>query len=132
MRPMRFHSQAPGFAARISEIPMARGVRQGAAASPAVWAIALNRLRWGWRHLGYDSRLGNSPASLASDSGLFPLSIFADDFVLLGASRDQLSAMLSSLQAALRKGGLEVQPGNRQFVYNCRVADGRAKAGQGC
>ncbi len=81
-----------------------RGTPQGGVISPLLANLYINRLLRHWRKTGASQRLGQIVS-------------YADDFVILCASRGQAEASLSQVSRWLTKLGLKIHPAKTRLCY---------------
>jgi RNA-directed DNA polymerase len=81
-----------------------RGTPQGGVISPLLANIYINRLLRHWRKTGASQRLGQIVS-------------YADDFVILCASRAQAEASLAQVSRWLAKLGLKIHPAKTRLCY---------------
>jgi RNA-directed DNA polymerase len=81
-----------------------RGTPQGGVISPLLANLYINRLLRHWRKTGASQRLGQIVS-------------YADDFVILCASRSQAQASLSQVSRWLAKLGLKIHPAKTRLCY---------------
>jgi RNA-directed DNA polymerase len=81
-----------------------RGTPQGGVISPLLANIYINRLLRHWRKTGASQRLGQIVS-------------YADDFVILCASRGQAEASLARISRWLEKLGLRIHPAKTRLCY---------------
>lgn len=80
------------------------GTPQGGVISPLLANLYINRLLRHWRKTGSSQRLGQMVS-------------YADDFVILCASRSQAAASLSQVSRWLEKLGLRIHPSKTRLCY---------------
>lgn len=84
-----------------------RGIPQGGVISPLLANIYMNRFLRHWRQTGASERLGE-------------IVNYADDFVILCATRDQAKKSLELVERWMEKLGLAVNPGKTHLRYAWR------------
>lgn len=97
------------------EFPIARGVRQGDPISPVLFNACLQKvmrpLKQKWQKSRWGLAVGNGHNNLTNLR-------FADDLLIIGRSRAQVTKMLKDLVHEAGKVGLLIHPGKTKIIFN--------------